>query len=131
MKILSVLLLTVLCSACGSYKAPNQMAQPGIVPVMSDMMPNNINAGTQGLTLTVNGSNFNTNAVVTFNGLQQPTQFVTAKQLIAMIPAIAVATPGMFAVTVTNPGSSTPGGPYGGGGVTMSQTSASMTFTVN
>ena len=131
MKILSVLLLTVLCSGCGSYKTPNQMAQAGIVPVISAMMPSNIKAGTQGMTLTVNGSNFNTNAVVTFNGTQQPPRFVTPKQLVAIIPAIAVATPGKFAVTVTNPGSSTPGGPYGGGGVTMSETSTSMTFTVN
>lgn len=130
MKIRSVLLLTVLCSACGSYKAPNQMSQSGIVPVMSAMIPNNINAGAQGLTLTVNGSNFNSNAVVTFAGAQQPTRFVTAKQLMAMIPAVALATPGKVAVTVTNPGSSTPGGPYGGT-VTMSETSTSMTFTVN
>ena len=133
MKTLSVLLLAILSIGCGSYKAPTQMStqpQPGIVPVVSALSPSSVIAGTPGLTLTVNGSNFNSNAVVNWNGAQQATSHVTGNQLTAAIPPADVATAGMVAVTVTNPGSSTPGGPYGGGNTTASETSASMTFTI-
>jgi hypothetical protein len=94
-------------------------------------MPNSVNAGAQGFTLTVNGNNFNTNAVVNWGSAQQATTYVTGKQLTTAIPAAAVATAGTVAVTVTNPGSSTPGGPYGGGSNTPSETSSSLTFTIN
>jgi IPT/TIG domain-containing protein len=131
MKTLSVLLLAMLCVGCGSYKAPTQMApQPGIVPVIAALSPTSVTAGTPGLTLTVNGNNFNSNSVVNWNGAPQMTAHVTGNQVTAAIPAADVATAGMVAVTVTNPGSSTPGGPYGGGGTTASETSASMTFTI-
>lgn len=130
MKILSLLSLILLCSACG-YKSPHQMTQAGIIPIVSAMMPNNVNAGAAGLTITINGSNFNHNAVVNFNGAPQPTMFLSAMQLMAAIPASSLTTPGKVMVTVTNPGSSTPGGPYGGGVSTMSETSMGMTFTIN
>ena len=131
MKTLSVLLLAILCSGCGGYKSPNQMPQVGILPILSSMMPNNVSAGASAFTLTVNGNNFNTNAIVNWNGAQQPTRFVTPNQLTTAISGSAVATSGTVAVTVTNPGSSTPGGPYGGGGITLSETSTSLTFTIN
>ena len=130
MKILSVLSLLLVCSACG-YKSPNQMTQAGIVPVIAAMMPNNVNAGTGNLTVTVNGSNFNRNAVVDFNGVPQQTMFLSPMQLMAAIPASTLAMPARMTVTVTNPGSSTPGGPYGGGVTTASETSMGLTFTVN
>ena len=129
MKIISALFLTLLCCSCG-YSSPHQVTQGGIVPVISDMAPDNVNAGAGSFTLTVNGKNFNNNAVVNWNGVMQPTRFVTANQLTVMIPASAVAAPGMVAVTVTNPGSSTAGGPYGGV-TTASETSSSVTFTIN
>jgi len=79
--------------------------------------------------LTVNGSSFATNAVVNWNGAPQTTTYVTGKQLMAAIPATAIATPGTVPVTVTNPGTPGSGGPYGGGG-TASETSNAMNFTV-
>ena len=129
MKILSLLSLLLLCSACG-YKTPNQMTQAGIVPVISAMMPDSANAGASALTVTVNGSNFNSNAVVNWNGVPQRTMFLSAMQLMAAIPASTLAAPGKVMVTVTNPGSTTPGGPYGGV-TTPSETSSGLTFTVN
>ena len=76
--------------------------------------------------LTINGSSFANNAFVNWNGTRPTTRVLTAKQLIANIPAAAIATSGTVAVTVTNPG--TPGGAYGGG--TMDETSKSKTFTI-
>jgi hypothetical protein len=54
-----------------------------------------------------------------------------ANTLSVMIPAANIASAGVAQVSVTNPGSSTPGGPYGGGSNTPSETSNNVTFTIN
>jgi hypothetical protein len=132
MKTVSVLFLAILCFGCGGYSAPKQPApQPAIVPVVAEIIPNSANTGAPSFTLTVNGSQFNNNAVVNWNGAQRTTTHVTAQQLTAAIAAADIASAGMVEVSVTNPGSSTPGGPYGGGGTTPSKTSNVMNFTVN
>ncbi len=58
--------------------------------------------GTQGFTLTVNGTNFTSDAVVNWNGVAQTTTFVSATQLTAVIPATETAFPGKAGVSVTN-----------------------------
>ena len=85
-------------------------------------MPDNANAGSA-VTLTVNGSSFNSNAVVNWNGMAQPTMYVTGSQLTASLSAATLSMAGTFTVTVTNPGTTG----YGG---TSSETSNAMTFTV-
>jgi hypothetical protein len=77
----------------------------------------------------VNGSGFATDAKVVFNGTQLTTTFLTANQVIAMIPASAIAAPEAAPVTVTNPAHAG-GGIYGTGGTTA-ETSSPMNFTVN
>jgi len=129
MKTISVLVLTLLCSGCG-YKAPMAASQqPGVVPVIMQLSPNTANSGDPGFTLTVNGSTFNQDAVINWNGSHQTTTYVTGSQLTTAIPASAIATPGTVAVTVTNPGHAA-GGIYGAGG-TASETSSPMTFAIN
>ena len=132
MKTASVLLLAILSCGCGGYSAP-MTAPPkaGFVPVIAEIMPNTANHGDPAFTLTVNGSTFNANAAVNWNGVAQTTAHPAMNQLTVAIPASAIATAGSVKVTVTNPGSSTPGGPYGGGSSTMSETSNSMTFTID
>jgi hypothetical protein len=130
MKIISLLCLIALCLGCG-YGSPKQSApQAGVVPAITELSPDNAEAGGGDFTLTVNGSNFNNNAVVNWNGSAQTTAFVTGKQLTAAIPATAIATVGTANVSVTNPGSPASGGPYGSPG-TKSETSNVMTFTIN
>jgi len=133
MKTVSVLLLAILWSGCGGYSAPKTATpQAGVVPVIAAIVPNTANHGDPAFTLTVNGSTFNANAVVNWDGMAQAnTAHPAMNQLTVAIPASAIATAGSVTVTVTNPGSSTPGGPYGGGSNTKSETSNSMTFTIN
>ena len=121
MKMISVLLLITLCACCG-YSSKGTAPQPGAVPKITGLMPDNANAGSA-VTLTVNGSSFNSNAVVNWNGMAQPTMYVTGSQLTASLSAATLSMAGTFTVTVTNPGTTG----YGG---TSSETSNAMTFTV-
>ena len=113
--------------ACG-YSKKTTAPVAGTVPAISQLAPNSTNAGAAFI-LTVDGSNFGSQAVVNFNGVAQMTTFVSANQVTASIPATDVATAGTAAVTVTNP--ATPGtGMYGSGGTTAA-TSSPMSFTIN
>jgi hypothetical protein len=88
-----------------------------------------MNSGGPAFVLTVNGTNFASNAAINWNGTAQTTtSVVLGTQLTATIPASDITTAGTTAaVTVTNPG--TAGGQYGGG--TLPETSNKMTFTIN
>jgi IPT/TIG domain len=131
MKILSVVLLALVTVGCGySSKSGNPAPQPGVVPAITQLAPDNANSGGPQFALTVNGSNFSSKASVKFGGANMTTTFVSANQLMANVPATAIATPGTVSVTVTNPGTPATGGQYGSGG-TQSETSNSMDFTVN
>ena len=87
-------------------------------PAITTLLPATVVAGSGATTLTINGSNFVSGAVVSFNGTARTTTFVNASQVTAALLAADVATAGTFPVTVTNP---TPGG----------GTSNSVNFTVN
>ena len=131
MRTILLLLLTLAAVGCG-YSSPKQMTQPGIVPVIAAIMPASQLHGGSDFTLTVTGSNFNGNAVVNWNAVPLPNAIhPMANTLSVMIPAANIATTGMAHVSVTNPGSSTPGGPYGGGSSTPSETSNNVTLTIN
>ena len=128
MKRTLVLLLTMFSLGCG-YSNNAAPMQPGVVPNIATLAPNNGNAGDPAFVLIVNGTRFANNASVKWNGAAQPTTFVSDTQVSAMIPAPVLTTAGTAQVTVTNPG--TPGtGRYGGGG-TRNETSNMVAFTIN
>ena len=130
MKLASSMLLTALLAvgvACGYSSKPTTPASAGTMPNISALAPDNTNAGGAAFVLTVNGANFNSDAVINWNNTAQTTTFVSASQVMATIPEAEVATAGSATVTVTNPG--TAGGTYGGG--TSEEISNSMTLTIN
>ena len=119
--------LTALTLACG-YTAKTTPAVAGTVPAIAALSPSSMTAGSSAFTLTVNGTNFGSQAVVNWNGAARATTFVSGNQVAAAIPAADIATAGSAAVTVTNPG--TPGtGMYGSGGTTA-ETSSPMAFAI-
>jgi hypothetical protein len=124
-----LLTLTTLTLACG-YGSQSMPPAPGTMPAIAALAPSQATSGGPAFTLTVKGSNFNTNAVVNWNLVAQTgnTHYVSSNQLTADIPASAIATAGTVEVSVTNPGSSGTG-PYGNGG-TMAATSAIVDFTI-
>lgn len=122
--------LIALTLACGygshNYTAPTA----GTMPAISQLSPNNANAGSAGFMLTVNGSNFAGKAVVNWNGTAQTaTTYVSGNQLTVAIPATMIANSGTASITVTNPATSGTG-MYGNGGTTA-ETSSAVTFTIN
>ncbi|MHB8405806.1 MAG: PQQ-binding-like beta-propeller repeat protein [Gammaproteobacteria bacterium] len=84
--------------------------------VITSLSPSNINAGSPSFTLTVIGTSFASQSVIIWNGSAQTTNFQSATQLTAQIPASDIATPGTATVSVTDP-------VYG--------TSNTQSFTVN
>lgn len=127
MKLLLILALALAAVGCGYSSKSNTPPAPGSTPVISGLVPNNATHGGPAFTLNVNGSQFGSQATVTFNNMSMSATWVNSGMLQLMIPASAITTAGTVQVTVTNPGS--PGGVYGGG--TQPETSAPMTFTIN
>lgn len=122
--------LAAMTLACG-YSSKNMSSTAGAVPAISTLNPNSMTAGSAAFTMTINGSNFGTKAVVNWNGAAQTanTTYVTGNQLMVTIPASMIADSGMVQVTVTNP--ATGGIGMYGTGATMAETSSPMTFTIN
>jgi hypothetical protein len=132
MKIISAVLLTALIGvtlACGYSSKATTPAQPGSIPAIAELAPDNTNSGGPGFILTVNGTNFSTKAVVNFNGTAQPTTYVSATLVTAVIAASAIESPATIPVSVTNPAVAGAGA-YGSGG-TQAETSNTMNFIVN
>jgi hypothetical protein len=119
--------LAVFALACGYGSHSYMNPAPGTTPAITELSPTAMTAGSPAFALTVNGSSFSATAKVNFGGAAMTTTYVSGNQLMASIPASAIATAATIPVTVTNPG--TPGGQYGGG--TQSETSTAMNFTVN
>jgi IPT/TIG domain len=107
MRLVGIMLLACVMIGC-SYGSRNY--NPGMTgggagaPTMSAMMPNSAMAGSAGLTMTVNGTNFGTDAVVYWNMSILPTTFVSSNQVIAMIPASDLMSAGMIPVYVRTGG---------------------------
>ncbi len=88
------------------------------LPVVGALLPDAIPATSSSFTLRVRGTGFNPSSVVRWKDSNRTTGVDANGDLLAMIPASDVATPGTAKVTVLNPA------PGGG-------TSNALTFTVN
>ena len=118
--------LAAMATGCG-YSKSYQQPTAGSTPAITQLAPDSATSGSAAFVLTVNGSSFNTNAVVNWNSAPLTTTYVTASQLMATVPASALTAPATAQVTVTNPGQA--GGRYGGG--TLPETSPAVAFTIN
>lgn len=126
MKLLTILMLSAVVVGCGYGSHSTTPPMAGTTPTISALVPDNMNHGAAGFTLTVNGANFGSKAVVNFNGAAMTTSWMNAGQVMAQIPGSAIMNAGVVPVTVTNPAVS--GGIYGGG--TLAATSSAMNFTI-
>jgi hypothetical protein len=94
---LSILLLGLLASLltanCGGYgsKSNNMMTNPGMAPAITQLVPNSAMSGGSAFMLTVNGSNFGTDAIVYWGSTVRNTTYVSGNQLMAAIAASDIA----------------------------------------
>ncbi len=77
------------------------------VPALTSLSPATATAGSPAFVLTVNGSNFVSDSMVSWNGALRTTTFMSTSQLLASIVAADVQNSGTVAVVVTSPA---PGG---------------------
>ena len=93
MKLAKTALLAVLLTAglaCGYSSKATTPATAGAMPNITALAPNSANSPGAAFVLTVNGTNFNSNAVINWAGAAQTTSFVSAGQLTATISAPTV-----------------------------------------
>jgi IPT/TIG domain-containing protein len=127
MKLLTILMLSAIAVGCGYGSHSTTPPMAGTTPTISQLVPDNVDHGAAAFTLTVNGANFGSKAVINFNGAPMTTSVANSGQVMTQIPGSAIMNAGVVPVTVTNPAVS--GGIYGGG--TSAATSSAMNFTIN
>lgn len=71
-------------------------------PSVSAIAPNATSAGTAGVTITVSGNDFLGNSVVKWGSTALQTTYINSAQLLAVVPANLLATPGIVSVSVAN-----------------------------
>jgi hypothetical protein len=71
-------------------------------PVISSLVPSNAIARGPAFTLTVNGAGFVSTSVVRWAGTPLRTNYVSPKELQALVPALDIAVAGIFPITVAN-----------------------------
>jgi hypothetical protein len=77
---------------------------PPQTPAIAALSPVSAHAGAKGFALVVNGASLNSSASVVWNKTSLATQWNSATQLMAQVPASAIASPGAVTVTVQDGG---------------------------
>jgi hypothetical protein len=80
---------------------------PNPVPTLTALNPNTVEAGVNGFTLTVTGSNFLSFSTIEWNGSPLPTEYASGSELQAQVSAADVSTVTSVSVSVVTP---SPGG---------------------
>ncbi len=96
----------LLCTGCGGGSGSGSSGGNGgntkATPAITSISPTTVAAGSNALTLTVNGSGFISSSVVQVGGSAEPTTYVGASQLTATVPASQIAKGSELAVSVLN-----------------------------
>ena len=90
-------------TACGGGSTEKS---PAVLAVLTSISPTSVAVGAGATTLQLTGSNFVSGSVVTFNGSDLPTSYVSATSLSAVIPSSSLNAGGTAEVAVANPGAS-------------------------
>ena len=109
MRLLSVLLLALLTVGCGAGRgSTNLNSHPVLastaVPSVSALTPSTAPVNSVPFTMTVNGTNFGTDALVFWNDVPQHTTFVSRNQLVVDISDVDLSFAGLARVFVRTAG---------------------------
>jgi len=94
--------LLISSSGCGgsSQSSPPLLTPPPSEPTIRSLSPSSVMAGGGDFALTVSGTNFSSDSIITFKYNALPTTFVSASELKATVPASYIAIPGQVPVLV-------------------------------
>lgn len=107
--LLVVLLGTLLCASCGSGDPPAKGGLHGVVaplidPTITTLTPDSVPVDSVSFLMTVNGTDFGTDATVFFNGTPLNTRFISSKQLVAQLQSANLEFAGLVPVYVRTQG---------------------------
>jgi len=100
--VLAALKLVPGCSG-GSGGSATGTAQRAAAPVVANVSPSTVTAGSSAFSLSITGSNFQPQAVVNWNSTALVTTYVSPTSLSAAVPANLAATGVIANITVANP----------------------------
>jgi hypothetical protein len=100
---LSALTELMITAATAKYRA-DRMLDVTVIPALASIVPASLSEGNPAnAALMVNGTGFNSNSVVQWNGTPLVTTFIGTTQLSAAVPSL-LAQQGTVTITVNNPG---------------------------
>jgi hypothetical protein len=105
-----LLLVALVCVGCGTSDPPakndprHSVSAPVIQPAITTLTPNSVPVNSVPFTMTVNGSDFERDAVVYFNGAPLNTTFITSKQVVAQLTSANLMFAGLTPVYVRTQG---------------------------
>jgi IPT/TIG domain len=107
---LVLLLVALVCVGCGTSDPPakndppHSRTAPVIQPAIAMLTPSSVPVNSVPFTMTVNGSDFGTDAVVFFNGAPLTTTFITPMQVVAQLTSANLMFAGLTPVYVRTQG---------------------------
>jgi hypothetical protein len=102
-----LLLVCLLCVGCGSPAGKSDPPSVGsvfTVPSISSLAPASVPVNSVPFTLTINGTNFGTDAIVFWNGAALNTRTISSMQLIAQLQPVNLQFAGLVPVYVRTQG---------------------------
>lgn len=107
MRFIVVLLASLLAIGCGTGSGNHDTRLLGSAfspPSISTLTPNSVPVNSVPFTMTINGSNFLTDAIVFWNGTPLSTRFVSSNQLLAVLAETDLTIVGLIPVYVRTGG---------------------------
>ena len=108
MRLASIFLISILTFGCGADPVNRSQAiHSGVVvtpPSLTSLQPSTVPANSAPFTMTVNGANFRTDALVVWNGVPQHTIFVNSGQLLVTVTDVDLMFVGLAHVFVRTSG---------------------------
>jgi len=104
MRYVPLLLASLIMMGCGSGSMsktdPPRLVSVFAPPAITELSPTSVPVNSVPFMLTINGSNFGTDAVVFWNGVAQHTVFITSGQLLVSLTATDLDFTGLVPVYV-------------------------------
>ena len=107
MRYISLVLVSLFAIGCGAgrgFHGPGSIVQSFSSPSITALAPASVPVNSVPFTLTINGENFGTDAVVFWNGAALFTTFVSSKQLLANLTDTNLMFAGLVPVYVRTSG---------------------------